>query len=237
MRVAKAEQKTKRSAFTLIELLVVLAITAFLSFIAFSAVRLASAESKRVACVAKLKSLCLGVLSYCAEHGGEFPRSFHSSGTHREPGWAVAIAPYLGVSAEDVENPARWERTFNDLYRSPVDKSRDPSIYSYALNVYFELHPEGDDYVGSPQTWRRVSQVPRPSRTLLFGQPRPVEFGDHLMCHQWSSLRAAANALNHAIHRGRANYAFVDGHVESLKITQVFDPLRAVNLWNPGIAR
>ena len=69
------------------------------------------------------------------------------------------------------------------------------------------------------------------------GQTRPVRFGDHLMCHQWSGLQAAKNALNHAIHTGKANYLFLDGHLETLRVEDTFDPSRHINRWNPSLAR
>ncbi len=226
-----------QSAFTLVELLVVLGIIAVLASLVAPAIGGAGAAARCTECAAKLRTLANGVLLYCNDHNAEFPRSFHSGGTHREPGWAMSVAPYIGLSEKQISDPALWEQAFNDLYRSPADNSRDLFIYSYALNVHFELDPNGDDYTGAPETWRRTNQVPRPSRTLLFGQPRSIAFGDHLMCHQWSGMGAAKNALNHMIHRGRANYAFADGHVETLVLTEVFDPAKGVNLWNPSLAR
>jgi prepilin-type processing-associated H-X9-DG protein len=108
--------------------------------------------------------------------------------------------------------------------------------YSYGLNVHFELDPEGDDYAGSPATWRRTAAVPHPSRTILLAECMPSLYADHFMCHQWSSLKAARTATAHTRHAGRSHFLFLDGHVERLPIESTFDPAKAVNRWNPSLA-
>lgn len=221
--------------FTLVELLVSVAVIAVLAGIVTSIARGSMVKARAIECSAKLKSLGTATLLYSQEHQEQFPRSFHSAGAHRQPGWAASIAPYLGADPAEIET--HWERVFQTYFRSPADKTTDPFIYSYALNVHFELDPDGDDYTGSPTTWRRVHQVPSPGSTILMGQPKPVKFGDHLMCHQWTGIQAAKNALSHDIHGGKANYLFVDGHVETLRVEETFDPSNKINRWNPSLAR
>lgn len=221
--------------FTLVELLVVVAVIVVLAGITVVAVQGAIRKANAIKCMAKLKSLGTATLLYTQEHQGQLPRSFHSAGAYQEPGWAVSIAPFLGIPDSRIEGD--WAIVFNSHFRSPADASTDPFVYSYALNVHFELDPDGDDYTGSPATWRRLHQTPAPGGTILMGQPRPVRFGDHLMCHQWTGIRAAKNALNHEIHGGKANYLFLDGHVETLRVEETFDPTRHINRWNPSLAR
>lgn len=212
----------------------VVVIIGVLTAIAFPALNSIRDRARTVQCSAKMKNLGSAILLYATENSGEVPRSWHSAGSNREPGWAASIMPYLGVSQEQMESD--WSGVFEKHFRSPADPSTDPYVFSYALNVHFELNPNGDDYTGAPATWRRLPQIPYPSKTILLGQPKPIRFGDHLMCHQWSSPAAAKNALNHSIHRGRANYLFVDGHVELLPVEQTFFPANGINLWNPSLA-
>lgn len=221
--------------FTLVELLVVITVIIVLAAVSFSLAGSSIRKARAVQCGAVLKGLGGAVLLYTQDHNSRFPRSFHSAGAHREPGWAVSIAPYLGISEERIEND--WKRVFNEQFRSPSDDSTDPNIYSYALNVHFELDPDGDDYKGSPATWHFLHQVSAPEATVMMAQTRPVSYGDHLMCHQWSGIKAAKNALNHDIHDGKANYLFADGHVELIKVEETIDPSRKLNRWNPSLAR
>lgn len=221
--------------FTLVELLVVVAVIAVLAGISISSMRRALRQADAMSCAAKLKSLGTATVLFTQENQDQLPRSFHSAGAYRQPGWAASIAPYLGISSSQIQTD--WPGVFNAHFRSPADPATDPFIYSYGFNVHFELNPDGDDYQGSPTTWRRMSQSPNPGGTVLMGQTRPVRFGDHLMCHQWSGVQAAKNALNHAIHDGKANYLFLDGHVETLRVEDTFDPARNINRWNPSLAR
>lgn len=225
----------RKSGFTLVELLVVVAIIAALAAVVIAVSRKSIRKADAIHCASKLKALGTAMTVFSQDHQGELPRSFHSAGAYRQPGWAASIAPYLGIDDAQIEN--RWADVFNEHFRSPADSSTDPFVYSYGLNVHFELDPDGDDYVGSPATWHRLSNVPNPTGTLLMGQTRPIRFGDHLMCHQWSGIQAAKNALSHTIHDGKANYLFLDGHVEMLRAEDTFDPARGINRWNPSLAR
>lgn len=226
---------SRTRGFTLVELLVVVAVIGALASVTTASVRGSIRKANAIKCATKLKSLGTATLLYTQENHNQLPRSFHSAGAYRQPGWAASIAPYLGIEKSAIDH--NWPNVFNEYFRSPADSATDPFVYSYGLNVHFELDPDGDDYIGSPATWRRLSQIPSPEVTILMGQTRPVRFGDHLMCHQWSGVQAAKNALNHAIHDGRANYLFLDGHVETLRVEETFDPSRKINRWNPSLAR
>jgi len=50
------------------------------------------------------------------------------------------------------------------------------------------------------------------------------------------SANGAANAVDAKRHDGKANYLFVDGHVETLPISSTFDTAKGINLWNPSLA-
>lgn len=213
----------------------VVVITGMLAALLVPAGEGALRRTREAVCRSKMKDLGMALSLYTQDHGGELPRSFHSAGAHGEPGWAVSVATYLGTAPAD--SMEEWQPAFNRYFRCPEDHATDPVVYSYGLNVFFELTPDGDDYAGSPETWRRMVNIPRPSRTILLAETRPVAFGDHLMCHQWSGVGAARNATSYNRHRGKSNYLFADGHVESLGIEATIDTAKGVNLWNPTLAR
>lgn len=222
----------RREAFTVIELAVTAAIIGTISTLAVTMIQQTTASARSAECIVKMRAISSAIHLYCNEYNGEFPRTFHSAGAHRQPGWSTSIYPYFGMN-----DAALDEAAFNRFFRCPSHKETNLYIYSYALNVHFELDPQGDDYAGAPQTWRRMQQVPLPSRTLLLAECKPVTFGDHLMCHQWSGVNAAKNALAHERHQGKSNFLFVDGHVETLPPEQTINPTAGVNLWNPSLAR
>lgn len=219
--------------FTLVELLVVLAIISVLALLTVPAVSGALERSRVATCAGHLRQLGSAFLMFSQDNQGRFPRSSHSAAANREPGWAASVAPYLG--APPAQANAAW---INRKFCCPCQTNRAPNAYSYALNVFFELRA-GDSYLGRPSTWRCVHQVPSPVNTILLAESGRSSGGmlpDHFMAHQWSSVAAARNAVAYDRHDGRANYLFVDGHVEKLPIEATFTS-RERNLWNPSLAR
>lgn len=226
----RAGVSRQTSAFTLIELLVVLAVVLVLAGVGLSGLASSLQHSRTVQCFSKMRSLGGAVLFYAADHDGEFPRSMHSGGS-----WAEATLPYLGVNLPVA--PLQWPETFERLHRCPSDGRRSVSCWSYGLNVYFELDPmRGDDYDSAPATWRRVAMVAKPGRTILLVELRPSSI-DHVMPHLWTGTRGAKNALASDRHRKRANYVFVDGHIEGLPLEDVYDRARSIDLFDPALAR
>jgi len=226
------QRRGPAAGFTLIELLVVIAIIAVLASIGVAALESTQARSAGAVCAGNLRQLGAALHLYGVDNGGAFPRSFHSAGAHREPGWIASIAPYLSGPEPNSKSG------IGKIFRCPADTNPDRGAASYGLNVCFELTPDGDDYFGAPASWRTGASVTAPGRTILLGEVRSAAGGmaaDHFMSHQWSSAGAAKNAVAHDRHTGRSNYLFVDGHVESLMVEQTFLS-RGRNMWNPSAA-
>ncbi len=213
--------RPRAGAFTLVELLVVLAIVGLLAALLLPGLGQSRAAARTAACTGQLRQLGLAVQLYADDHREEFPRSQHSAFVHGQRTWGAALAPYLGGSE------AAWTNLLRTIYRCAADRKAGP--WSYGLNVYFELGPD-DDYVGKPQTWRRVSTVPRPARTILFAENASA--ADHIMPNFWSRPEDATDLAAHR-HRGRANYLFVDGHTEAAALRQIYDPAHGVDRWHP----
>jgi prepilin-type processing-associated H-X9-DG protein len=190
-------------------------------------------KAENIQCLGKMRSIGQGIQLYTQDNE-EFPRSLHSAAGAGKQTWAKAILPYLGYT--NTPSNAEWASIFEKLYRCPADPKKEASIYSYALNVFYELTPDGDDYTGSPQTWRKPINVDHGAKTILLAEPKPVYYADHIMCHQWTSAKGASNAVDGLRHDRKSNYVFVDGHVESLPVASTFDVSKGINLWNPSQA-
>ena len=213
-----------RAGFTLIELLVVIAIIAVLAALLLPALGRAKESARAAQCLSNLRQLGFAVRLYAEENADEFPRSQHSAFTHGLMPWERTLAPHLGA------NTTTWTNLLRGVYHCPTDQRITP--WSYGLNVYYELGDE-DDYSGKPQTWRRISQVPRPAATIVFAENTSA--ADHIMPHFWIAATDAAD-LASTRHKQRANYAFADGHATLLPLQLVFAPPQT-DLWHPQQAK
>lgn len=211
------------AGFTLIELLVVIAIIAILAGLLLPALARAKESARATQCLSHLRQLGFAVRLYAEDYADEFPRSQHSAFAHGVMPWERTVAAYLGAS------PTTWTNLLAGVYHCPTEKR--PTPWSYGLSVYYELGEE-DDYFGKPQTWRRVTQVPRPAATVLFAENTSA--ADHIMSHFWLTTTDTAD-LAGTRHKQRANYAFADGHSALLPLTRVFNPPHT-DLWNPARA-
>jgi prepilin-type N-terminal cleavage/methylation domain-containing protein/prepilin-type processing-associated H-X9-DG protein len=214
-----------RAGFTLIELLVVVAIIGILAGLILPALARARETARAMSCANQMRQLALATQLYADDHADRFPRSSHSAFANGQLPWGRALAPFLGVPA------TAWTNLFQGVYRCPSQTSKGP--WSYGLNVYFELTPADDDYAGSPQTWPQRGAVPRPQTTVLFGEV-PGNL-DHIMAHFWTPTVMATDLAPNR-HRGRANYVFVDGHVETLELGATYAPAAGRDCWNPSTA-
>jgi prepilin-type processing-associated H-X9-DG protein/prepilin-type N-terminal cleavage/methylation domain-containing protein len=208
-------------AFTLIELLVVMAVIALLAALLLPALSRAKEKGRQTVCLGHLRQISLAVRFYAEENDDEFPRSQHSAFSHGQLAWGRALAPALGATT------TAWTNLLSGVYRCPTDRRTTP--WSYGLNVYFELGPD-DDYRGKPEQWRRISKVPKPTTTILMAEN--ASSADHIMPNFWVNAQDAVDVASRR-HGQRANYLFVDGHVETLKFNRVYDPATPVDLWHP----
>ncbi len=225
------KQEARQQAFSLVELIVVVSIIGILAALLFPALEKSLAAADQAKCVTIMRQLAASVLLATAERG-EFPRSSHSAFAHGERGWSRVILSMMGEDPEMSND--KWAATQARLFRCPADKKRKTG-QSYGLNVYFELDPSFDEYEGSPLQWRRPAAVPNSSQTILLAEVGGNS--DHVMAHFWTPGVESGYDCAHDRHKGKSNYAFVDGHVELLRINGVFDPSRGVNRWNPSLAR
>lgn len=223
-----------RRGFTLVELLVVIGVVAVLIGLLLPALSGAQRSARTLVCLSQLRQVGLAALKYAQDHGGQLPRSSHSSLARGVAPWGYALMPYLGRGPYTGPGAA-WDGLFNGLYRCPEDGRRAP--WSYGLNVWFELtSPETGEVEGVPQgpVFLKLTAIPRPASTVMFGELGSGSMADHIMAHFW--YFGGATEVDTRRHGRRSNYLFVDGHGETLDYRDTYNPPH-LDRWHPGRAK
>ena len=216
-----------RYGFTLVEVLVVIAVVAGLAAAAVTALRSARVRAAEMNDLARLRNLGVAIHSWAADHNGRPPRSSHSATGRGELGWQREILPLLGQPDTSRESLARAKP---EQFGVNPDESppRTP-----ALNVYFELDPEYDDYEGAPKTWRNFAGVPNPGATVLLATAYGT--ADHLMAQYFTA--AAKDLPAHRPGRKSGGVLWVDGHATLEAPGSLFEPSTRTDRFHPDKAR
>src|SRR5215831_8501381 len=178
-RNVKRARTRSRSGFTLVELLVVMAIIAILMALMMPSISRAKAKANAISCLSNMRQLILAATMYANEHDDEFParRSPTNAWPHKlKPyfvNWQVIACPsdrfgLVGYAANDL-NPNRSYliNGFNDYFQ----KTLSPKDYR-TFQKHFWVHG------------MKVSAIPKPSETLLFGEKRTSFWHVHMNVDQ-----------------------------------------------------
>lgn len=215
------------SGFTLVELMVSIVVVAALATATVATVGAFRVKSAGVNELARMRSIGIALFGWAGEHQGRLPRSSHSATGHGELGWQREILPYLGypdTSRETLALARPREFGMDPAERPP----RAP-----ALNVYYELNPDYDDYEGAPRKWRDPSSISNPSATVL----AVMAFGtaDHIMAQYFNDRVDHLPAPGNGADKGCV--LWYDGSTTLAPPGSVFDPSKGIDRFHPDKAR
>ena len=193
--VLKSAQRTRQAAFTLPEILIVVAIIAILAAILWPVGRRMIEQGNQAKCMSNLRQL-YGVLMFYADENNQ-------------------MLPSPDVNADpDSPSSAHWFRRLDryiaqqeriKILTCPSAKTFIPGDWATAYGMNY--------YLGEDKDWRTLS-IDQKSRVILLA--------DAVINPAWHSAGPAifedGGPFNKTVdlrHGGRANFLFLDGHVEA----------------------
>jgi prepilin-type N-terminal cleavage/methylation domain-containing protein/prepilin-type processing-associated H-X9-DG protein len=239
-------------AFTLIELLVVVAIIAVLASLLLPAISKAGQAAKGIKCRSNARQMGLGLQLYLADTG-IYPNG-ESDGTARRPGWVAVVAQYLS-SENNLEfttpgDASVVKKNSTTVFRCPSRPPPSPNFLDsipYGYN-YRSFANQGLGRAGWLENGRRQysdvreSEVAVPSDMIALGDSfvrvKQSLLASDLILERSSEMDLPVTPEEHKwaykLHSGRANIGFSDGHVEAIKLNELFfdDRDEALRRWN-----
>ncbi len=237
---------SSRKAFTLVELLVVIGIIALLISIILPAMGKAKEASIRLKCLTMLRNLANAQAMYASEQhnalvvAGSLSETLDPQGT-----WLDHLQRYSS-SPLARRCPADQSKYFDEPFPGYT-----PAKYrttSYALNNY--VSPTHTPFGASVYT--KITQIKGTSSIIQFGELAETgsyASSDHLHVDEFYSIASPGTTLTRIGKvmplkrherrggwQGLLNYAFLDGHAESLRLAEAYtDPNK--NKFDPSLLK
>ncbi|MBI4323959.1 MAG: type II secretion system protein [Chloroflexi bacterium] len=241
-----------RIAFTLIELLVVVAIIAILAAMLLPALSRAKLKGQQTACRNNLRQMGLGFLLYVNDHGKTYPIAYDAQHfwmallrTSSIPVDAIRLCPTAPVPVKRLADQEMWGSALAAWYgpkRTPLQWNTGFEG-SYGMNGWM-YSAEGDVGFGDASLhFSKEGQFQQPTRHPVFadcawadGWPQATDTPARNLLVDRGSMMARFCIARHGSARrppptlvppgsvlaGAINMVFVDGHVETVKLENLW---------------
>lgn len=238
---------SKRNAFTLIELLVVIAIIAILAAILFPVFAQAKVAAKRTNIISNMKQIQLASQIYLSDYDDVYHRirNFYGTGNYGDPNWAFgahhALEPYM-------KNRDIFKSSLDPIERNDCDPTHGGAVsfgWTHYQAGYDQLQTYGIHAYYSAETSFAATAVGRPAETInLYELWTTHSYWESYGYWRWNThdLRTfpaypqafsfnwcgtGDGRLTMGNSEGNFIYGFADGHVKTLRRTQI-----APQVWN-----
>ncbi len=209
----------RKRGFTLIELLVVIAIIAILAAILFPVFARAREAARKSSCQSNLKQLANGMMMYIQDYDETLPRHYNPGG---------GLAPRYPRDGEQWINTGDWFDPHDQIF--PYVKNREvyacPSSARARTGTNWRYEHDLA-WNTSAVNGRALATLERPAETL-FSSDTDWEY---LQTNLWAEACGGAYPNNpwgavpggrfKSRHSGQLNVLWGDGHVKSMKISQI----------------
>jgi prepilin-type processing-associated H-X9-DG protein/prepilin-type N-terminal cleavage/methylation domain-containing protein len=235
-----ARVANRKAAFTLIELLVVVAIIAVLAALLLPTLQKAKDNARSSQCLNNLRQIGQLVMFYTGDFNEYVPASYDGGSNPNPPPrfWYSKLCYlYLGVTTGGMGDNDLWGtgKGSDRIFICPTvpDRGKDGLQREWQLGYgwnYCGLTHQ--DLTITVTLWgytARLSQVLKPSQTIMAGDSHSQQNMYAIKSYVFRGF-APGYLFTESRHNGRANFVFVDGHVESLPTSAFFtDELWTIN--------
>ncbi len=214
-----------KTRFTLIELLVVIAIIAILASLLLPSLNKARESAKTISCAGNLRQTTLASSSYMSDHPGLFPAL--SQGVP----WNRLVISYQTPPFTQAKLKTYLCPTYPPANDLSTANANGWNSYGACLQGYSDSNWWSQIGGATPSHFLAVQKSPNPSKQILFSDSVGHASGSsvtyRLQCWFIWHSSPASEGLPHLRHNNRANEAFVDGHVQSMGVSDLRDWIQA----------
>ena len=210
LSLSSAVRRERCAGFTLVEILVVIAIIALLAAVSIVGLTTAIHSANRAKCLANLRSIGAGILTYGNDNNLDFPLADNDA-------WDIALNSYIGGQSTTAANP---------VLKCPEDSRPLSAGGKFARSYAFNGNLPA-----------KTNQVPYPSNTIMIaewysggatgpgGAESNYQYAPEFNTIAYSVGDIPAPAGKTGYHGATSNFVFVDGHAESLDPNTTVTPL------------
>lgn len=210
--------KTKAQAFTLLELLTVIAIIAVLAALLIPITGAVRTTARTTQCTSNLRQLAAAGHLWIADNKGRMPDAHQ---------WSAADSPYSLRPYLSIRGGGKGVFTCPEAYRlHPNPEAEEAGLTedfrTYSINLYAcrtQGGSTGGDVASNPGM---LAAIPHPAKMSFFMDGDLISANGAVRRYAHSGMTNPSNLWTPekptgllAVHKGKLNVAFVDGHVES----------------------
>ncbi len=239
----------KQKAFTLVEILVVISVIALLMAILVPALAAARSRTQTLVCKSNLRQLLIASTGYAIENDGFYVPAasdmWDSAGSQRWHGVRDALdepfdagrGPLVGYLADGrvKECPAKVDFVKGQDWKTNFEQG----CGGYGYNMTYIGSRIWQYGINGTQDWKeaytrttRMTEIAAPGETLMFGDTAMANDGRSLLEYSFAEPPFAVSNGQvvtsfymspsiHFRHRGRANVAWADGHIEPREMAKL----------------